>query len=71
MDQREVTVLCLLDYSRCFDCIPHSSLLRKLELYGVDTRWFRSYLANHYQRVQLHSTTLPDRLVLTRSHSRY
>ena len=56
MDQREVTVLCLLDCSRCFDCIPHSSLLRKLELYGVDTRWFRSYLANHYQRVQLHST---------------
>ena len=56
MDQREVTILCLLDCSRCFDCIPHSSLLRKLELYGVDTRWFRSYLVNHYQRVQLHST---------------
>ena len=28
-------------------------LLRKLELYGVDTRWFRSYLDGHYQQVQL------------------
>ena len=53
MDQREITLLCLLDCSRCFDCIPHETLLRKLELYGVDTRWFQSYLVNHYQRVQI------------------
>ena len=56
MDQREVTLLCLLDCSRCFDCIPHGALLRKLELYEVDTRWFESYLANHYQRVQVQTT---------------
>ncbi|KAF0314138.1 RNA-directed DNA polymerase from mobile element jockey [Amphibalanus amphitrite] len=56
MDRREVTLLCLLDCSRCFDSIPHHSLLRKLELYGVDTRWFQSYLADHYQRVQVQST---------------
>ena len=46
----------LLDCSRCFDCIPHGALLRKLELYGVDTRWFQSYLVNHYQHVQVQSS---------------
>ena len=53
MDRREITLLCLIDCSRCFDCIPHGALLRKLELYGVDTKWFESYLVNHYQRVQI------------------
>ena len=51
MDQREVTLMCLLDCSRCFDCIPHDLLLRKLQLYGVDKRLFQSYLTDHYQRV--------------------
>ena len=55
MDRREATLLCLLDCPRCFDRIPHDSLLRKLELYGVDTGWFRSYLSGPYQRVQLQS----------------
>ena len=56
MDKREITLLCLLDCSRCFDCIPHGALLRKLELYGVDMRWFQSYLVNHYQHVQVQSS---------------
>ena len=56
MDQSNVTLLCLLDCSKCFDVIPHAPLLRKLELYGVDTRWFRSYLAGHFQRVQVQDT---------------
>ena len=59
MDRSEITLLCLLDCSKCFDVIPHikffkcTTLLRKLELYGVDTRWFQSYLAGHYQQVQV------------------
>ena len=53
MDRSHITLLCLLDCSKCFDVIPHDPLLRKLELYGVDTRWFRSYLDGHYQQVQL------------------
>ena len=35
----------------CFDVVPHKGLLRKLELYNVDTRWFTSYLADHFQQV--------------------
>ena len=55
MDRSDITLLCLLDCSRCFDVIPHGPLLSKLELYGVtvDTRWFKSYLAGHYQQVQI------------------
>ena len=51
MDRREVTLLCMLDLSKCFDVVPHEGLLRKLELYNVDTRWFVSYLAGHHQQV--------------------
>ena len=53
MDRSEIPLLCLLDCSKCFDVIPHDPLIRKLELYGVDTRWFQSYLAGHYQQVQV------------------
>ena len=53
MDRSELMLLCLLDCSKCFDVIPHDPRLRKLELYGVDTRWFKSHLAGHYQKVQL------------------
>ena len=51
MDRREITLLCLLDLSKCFDVVPHDGLVRKLELYNVDTRWFVSHLAGHYQQV--------------------
>ena len=53
MDRSDITLLCLLDCSKCFDVIPHGPLLSKLELYGVDTHWFKSYLAGHYQQVQI------------------
>lgn len=59
MDKREITLLCLLDLSKCFDLVPHEGLLRKLELYNVDTRWFMSYLTGHYQQVV---TQTPDGL---------
>ena len=59
MDRKEVTLLCLLDLSKCFDVVPHAGLLQKLELYNVDTRWFESYLADHQQQVvsQSHSAS--------------
>ena len=31
--------------------MPHEGLLRKLELYNFDTRWFVSYLTGHHQQV--------------------
>ncbi|XP_043234147.1 uncharacterized protein LOC122387763 [Amphibalanus amphitrite] len=53
MDCREISVLVLLDLSKCFDVVPHARLLDKLALYGVDTEWFGDYLRGHTQQVQV------------------
>ena len=50
-DQQELTLLCLLDLSKCFDVIDHAKLLSKLQLYCIDTSWFASYLSGHTQSV--------------------
>ena len=52
-DRGEISLLCLLDLSKCFDVIDHAKLLTKLELYGIDTTWFSAYLRNHTQSVSL------------------
>ena len=51
MDRGEISILALLDQSKCFDVIPHETLLDKLQTYGVDTEWFRNYLTGHTQQV--------------------
>ena len=55
MDRRQVALLCMLDLSKVFDVIPHDRLLVKLEQYGIDVRWFTSYLSDHRQQVQIRS----------------
>ena len=50
-DRGELSLLCLLDLSKCFDVIDHTKLLTKLELYGIDITWFSAYLRNHTQSV--------------------
>ena len=46
--------LCVtLDLSKCFDVVPHSTLLEKLCAFGVDIEWFHSYLPGHTQQVRL------------------
>ena len=53
MDNGEICILVLLDLSKCFDVVPHDKLLEKLPLYGIATKWFSNYLADHTQRVQV------------------
>ena len=53
IDHGEISLLLLLDLSKCFDVVNHSKLIQKLELYGVDSNWFTSYLSNHYQHVRI------------------
>ena len=53
MNRGEVVLLTMIDLSKCFDTIDHETLLHVLELYGVDKKWFRSYLSGHTQRVQI------------------
>ena len=55
MNRREVVLVAMLDCSKCFDTINHETLLNVLNLYGVETEWFRSYLSDHFQRVQIYS----------------
>ena len=52
-DRGEISLLCLLDLSKCFDVIDHAKLLTKLELYGIDTTWFSAYLRSHTQSASL------------------
>ena len=51
MDRGEISILALLDLSKCFDVVPHRNLLDKLSMYGIETEWFASYLAGHTQQV--------------------
>ena len=37
MDRGEISILVLLDLSKCFDVVSHEKLLEKLSLYGIDT----------------------------------
>ena len=53
MDDGLISMLVLLDCSKCFDVIPHDKLLDKLEMYGVDNRWFKDYLQGHQQQVKI------------------
>ena len=50
-DRQELTLLCLIDLSKCFDVIDHSKLLSKLQSYSIDPSWFSSYLRGHTQSV--------------------
>ena len=50
-DRQELTLLCLLDLSKCFDVIDHTKLLSKLQAYSIDPTWFSSYLHGHTQSV--------------------
>ena len=46
----------ILDFSKAFNTVDHSILLRMLELYGVTDRyyaWIKSYLSNGLQYIQI------------------
>ena len=57
MDDGFISLISLLDLSKCFDVIPHDRLIDKLRLYGVDERWFQSYLCDHYQKVRVQTSS--------------
>lgn len=54
VDDRQITVLILFDFTKAFDTIPHETLLRKLynlNLSDQALRWFYSYLSERTQAV--------------------
>ena len=64
MNHSEISLLTLIDLSRCFDVVDHVKLLEKLQLYQISTGWFRSYLEGHIQRVKI-GEYLSDPLPIT------
>ena len=53
MDKSQITLLNLIDLSRCFDVIDHQTLLDKLKLMQISTDWLNSYLHGHAQQVKI------------------
>ena len=60
MDNGKVTALTLLDLSAAFDTIDHSILLQCLHRYfgisGPALRWFKSFLSDRYQSINISGT---------------
>ena len=61
-NKRQFTSCIFIDYSKAFDTIDHSILLKKLALYGLDLNainFMTSYLANRKQRIVIKNQTSP------------
>ena len=74
LDDGKMVAALFLDLSAGFDVINHEILLEKLQLYGFSTQtmnWFRSYLTDRSQAVQIESALSPLRTIwcTTRIHT--
>ena len=59
-------MLLLIDFSKAFDTIEHSILLKKLEHYGIRgivLEWFKSYLNNRRQYVAVNGVQSSTKLI--------
>ena len=52
-DQRDISFICLIDLSICFDLIDHEKLIKKLQLLEVDIAWLKNYINVHTQSVSI------------------
>ena len=59
IDAGHVIAVTSVDLSKAFDSVDHEVLLAKLQWYGIDPRWFRSYLDGRRQVVKGGSLSLP------------
>ncbi|KAF2347502.1 Reverse transcriptase domain [Trinorchestia longiramus] len=56
IDNKNVTLLLLLDFSKAIDSVEHTRLLQKISVLGIATQWFQCYLANRFHAVRLENT---------------
>ena len=55
-DENEYTLGVVIDFSKAFNAVDHSILLRKQELSGIidmNYTWIKSYLPNRLQYIQI------------------
>jgi hypothetical protein len=45
-----------IDVQKAFDCVNHDILCRKLDLMGIESTWFKSYLSHRKQIVNVNGT---------------
>ena len=59
LNNRQVSLLLLIDFSKAFDMVDHAVLLRKLHHYGIRgpaLTWLKSYLSNRKQFVSVNNS---------------
>ena len=59
LDRGNVVIGCFLDLKKAFDTVNHTILISKLYKYGIRgnlLQWFKSYLENRKQFVQIHTS---------------
>ena len=56
LSKRQISLLLLIDFSKAFDMVEHTILLKKLEHYGIRglaLKWMQSYLSDRKQFVSI------------------
>ena len=67
LENSEVTILVLLDYSKAFDCNNHQLILAKLQKYGFHKdalKWMESYLTKRSQKVFTEEDSSPWKFMI-------
>jgi len=62
LNNKQIALLLLIDFSKAFDMVDHGILLNKLSRYGirgVAHSWISSYLSNRKQSVNVNSASSP------------
>ena len=60
LDRRSQIDLCIMDFSKAFDMVPHQRLLIKLDhlgIRGATKRWIEGFLTKRHQKVLLEGKT--------------
>lgn len=57
IDNKQISLLILLDLSKAFDSVHHDTLLRKCVEVSIDPTWIDNYLSNRLQAVRLGKVT--------------
>ena len=61
IDHGNVNAVVFLDLKKAFDTVDHAILLSKLNAYGIESEWFKSYLSDRDQKCFVNGFLSPNR----------